>query len=63
MSCLGSGVMLEHCAPENDIESLGFHLGLSPLVSVPVLPQPDLERVSKHFVNITSQIFSELYKI
>ena len=54
--------MLEHCALENDIERLGFHLGLGPLVSVPVLTQPDLECVSKHLVNITSQIFNELYK-
>ena len=61
MSCLGSGEMLEHCAPENDIESVGFDLGLSSLVSVPILTQPDLK--SKHFVNITSQIFSKLCKI
>ena len=61
MSCLGSGVMLEHCALENDIERLGFHLGLSPLVSVPVLGEPDLEIHPKPFVNVTSQVLSKFY--
>ena len=52
-----------HFPKVDEIESSILYFGLSPLVSVPVLEKPGLERAPKHVVDVKSQVLSELYKI